>query len=446
MNEANVANTLTILGRTNVVPVFTHWKTVAENNPATRAAVKINSLFIANRSTNTLELDLRIARDPNFVPGAVYTGSNQYAWLMNRWLLPRQTTVVAISRDNPVWLQPGDFLQILASLNYCCEAVCSYEFVSDQAQAPEDFFTPAGPVLDLNAAPIVNSGDGSFGRTNGGGVELTWSPPLSTGGAAITNYLVQWRAKMIYATSPQTEGFTGWALLERPVSDIPNITFPTSVLLAWPRTLDWITTDYTPITMNFTSYNAGLSSGGVALAPQNVVGFQFRVAAYTPVGIGEWSAPSALIRMDSIGTVGDIGTTRVGVVEAVSLEALPNGVTLNWSGKEARLNPKTGEQLVIKDYRIRWSDDNGVTWLPSAAGVRLYNPVSPPPSTAEVRNLINGVDYVFSLQTICERTIGNITDELVGPWSLPTRNVMPPGLSTTSQAQAALKAMFVRWI
>jgi hypothetical protein len=443
MPEANVANTVAILGRTNVVPVFTHWKTVVFNDPTNRAAVRVNSLFITNRSTNTVDVDLRIARDQQFAPGAVYYGNNSYSYLMNKWVLPKQTTVIAISRDNPIWLQPGDFLQIAGSLNYCLEAVCSYEFISDQSPEPTTTLTTAGPILNLNAAPVFKSGGGDFGGTSGGGVELTWSPPFSTGGVAISNYLVQFRAKVVYSTSPLIEGFSGWALLEKPVSSVPNLVLMPNALLAYPRSLSDIAFSYNPLPIDFTSFN-----GAVGLTPSNVVGFQFRVAAYTPMGLGAWSEPSEMIRMDAIGTIGDFtigNAAKVGVVEAISIEALPNGATVNWAGKEARTNPRGGEMLTIKDYRVRWSDDNGVTWLPSAAGIRLNNIIVPPPSSVEIRGLQNGVDYTFSVQTICSRVYGNEEDEIVGPWSLPSRNITPPGYTNSTQAQAALKAVFMRW-
>lgn len=449
MQEANVANTVTILGKTNATPVWTHWKTIAQNDPANRAALKINSLFITNRSADNVTVDMRLARDVQYVPGSVYYGRNSYFYLMNKWPLPYQTTVVAISRDNPIWLQPGDFLQILSNLNYCCEAVCSYEFVSDQAPESVVSVVPSPPVLNLNAAPIFKSGTGNHGGTLNGGVELTWSPPFWTGGAEITNYLVQARFKVVVSASPRIEGFTGWFALERPVSSSPNLTMYPSFLLMAPRSTADISAAYSPFTVNLTTFNSNLSVGGVTLNSTNVVGFQFRVAPYTPAGLGQWSEPSEMLLMDSIGTIGDYtanNLTRVGVVEAISVEALPNGATLSWEGKTARLNPKTGESLTIKDYRIRWSDDNGATWLPSAAGIRLNNP-NGPNSGAEVRGLLNGVNYVFSVQTICTRThtASGITDELVGPWSLPTRNVVPPGYTTPTQAQNAVKVMFVRW-
>ena len=464
MQEANVANTVTILGKTDAIPIWTHWKTMVQNDPANRAAIKINSLFITNRSTDIVTINVRLARDVQYVPGAVYYGVNSYFHLMNKWPLPPQTTVIAISRDNPMWLQPGDFLQLLGSLNYCCDAICSYEFVSDRSPAPVSSVSPSQPVMHLNAAPIFKSGGGETGTLNGG-VELTWSPPFWTGGVEITNYLVQIRLKLVLSTSPQVEGYTGWFTLERPVSSIPNLTINPAALanppnyslfLMSPRDTGYINSNYSPLGINLTTFAATteLSIGGVPLDSTNVLGFQFRVAPYTPVGLGQWSAPSELLRMDSVGTVGDytIGTGSdevrgIGVVEAINIEGLPNGATLNWEGREAKLNPKNSDEtLEIYDYRVRWSDDNGATWLPHAAGLRLNNPAGPL-SGAEVRGLLNGVDYVFSVQTICKRTYTGVPgfDELVGPWSLPTRVVTPPGYTTPTQAQNAVKVMFVRW-
>ena len=80
-----------------------------------------------------------------------------------------------------------------------------------------------------------------------------------------------------------------------------------------------------------------------------------------------------------------------------------------------------------------------MTWLPTASGIRLGSAAT----NAEIRTLQNGVDYVFSLQTICERNADPL-DEIVGPWSPPTRNVCPPGVAD-SQAQNTVRAMFIRW-
>jgi hypothetical protein len=151
--------------------------------------------------------------------------------------------------------------------------------------------------------------------------------------------------------------------------------------------------------------------------------------------------------------VGDIykdGTTTVGVIEAVDISPIQNGAILNWSGQEPQQSPKVGETLTILGYNIRWSSDNGMTWLPSPNGVRRNNDtVAFEGGEARFQlsgGLQNGEYYVFSLQTICRRTFGGVVSEIVGPWTPPTRAVCPPGDGTDPLSQGAVKAMFVTWV
>lgn len=422
MNEANVANTTAILGRTNTVQAYTHWRTVVFNDPNQRAAIKINSLFITNRSINNVFVDLRIARNPVLATGAIYTENNSYHYLMNEWVLPRKTTVIAISRDNPVWLQPGDFIQIVSSLNYCADVVCSYEYISDQSPLPDLSVTTPGPVLNLNAAPVYGTG----------GVHLTWTPPLTDGGVDISNYLVLCRYKVVVSTSPYSEAWEDWRLLEKPTTDIPSLTLVDSVVLSNPRPLEFVSTlsnAYAPSTVNFND--------------TDIVAFQFAVAAVNAMGVGPFSAASSALRVDAIGVVGD-NDPYIGIIEAISAVPLPNGVSLNWEGHEAKLTPLSSpfETLTVVNYRVRWSVDNGMTWLPTPDGV----PTNSDDSFLQIRGLQNGVDYVFSIQTICTRVREMETDTLAGPWSPNTIVITPPGYGNTAQAQAAVRAMFVRWV
>jgi len=444
MSEANVANTTTILGRTNAVPVFTHWKTIVFNDPSNQAAIKINSLFVVNRAVETVNFDMRLAREPYLAPGALYSEGNSYTYLMKNWALPMYTTAVVISRDNPIWLQPGDFIQVAGGLNYCLEALCSYEFISDISPAPSITFTVPEPVLNLNAAPVYGSE----------GVQLTWSPPLADGGLAISNYLVFFRCKVVFATSPYTELWTGWNLLERPVSSIPNLTTIKSVLLSRPRSLSGINAAYSPLSIDLKGGTFPIQTdtdprtGDPIFTDMPIVGFQFQVAAYNAAGLGQWGDPSDLIRLDAIGMVGDetTGTSRVGVIEAISLTALPNGVSLSWENRIPKITPDTNETITIVNYRIRWSNDNGITWLPSPHGSLIGVDTVDPDPEAHVRGLQNGIDYIFSLQAVCERTKADYTDRLTGPWSPPTRSMTPPGFPSDAQALAAIRTMFVRWV
>lgn len=431
MNEANIANTATILGRTNTTLLFTHWKTIVYNDPRNRAAIKINSLFITNRSVDTVSVDVRITRNPSFGDHAVYNDNNYYAYLMNEWYLPAKTSVIAISRDNPLWLQPGDFLQISAGQNYSAGATCSFEYVSDEPFVPNTTITQPGPVMNLNVAP-------TYGGTEG--VQLTWSPPLLDGGAPISNYLVLCRQRVVESASPVVEGWTDWRLVERPVSNIPSLSFSTNILFSTPFKL-FLGNYYSRDRLDSLPLLFAYSPEIVKIKPtgSDVVGFEFAVAAHNSVALGPFSQSSGLIRIDAIGTVGDnAANAKTGAVEEISVAVSPNKVSLDWSG----YLPVVASDITITNYRVRWSHDGGMTWLPSPNGAAT-NSTKP---AVDINGLENGLDYEFSIQAIGTRTAGGESQTVVGPWSPNTRVLRPPGPLDEPQAIQRMETMFVRWV
>jgi hypothetical protein len=440
MPEANVANTITILGKTSTVKAATHWKTIALNDPANRAALKINSLFITNNSRLFyVDVDLRVGRLTPQVPGALNRDSI-YTSFINILTIPLGATVVAISRDNPIWLQPGDFLQIIASRNYWADVVCSYEFVSDRDLSPTMTLAPPSQVLHINAAETYfpPGTSPSQGDISSGGAHLSWSPPFDDGGVAITNYVVQMRALLRYVASSATEGesaeqtiingsseiWSGWISLHKPVTDVTNLHIPQTVLTA---------VEYS----NGPLFEADLADSQSALfdASLEIQGWQFRVTAINPVGVGPFSPPSAILKLRAIPSLD------------VTAEAGVNRVTLEW--QKPALTPPAGTAYALTDYNVRWSSDNGMTWLPSPAGYRLYGAGTDTPSAHStiVANLQNGVYYTFSVQPIVLKDAGTpYEQEVVGPWSAPTRNVMPPGEADLAALESQLQTLFVKWV
>jgi hypothetical protein len=444
MAEANVANTATILGKTTVTRVATHWKTVAYNDPQNTAALKINSLFITNRTPQyNIDVDVRISRAKPPRPGSMIADA-EYHWFISTLTLPVGTTLVAISRDNPIWLQPGDAIQILASRNFYVEAVCSYEFISDVLTAPAPVITPPGAVLNLNASQMLN---------NDGGAQLAWTPPLSDGGAAITNYVVQVRS-IVETTSP-TEAqpvyrYGYWYSLHKPVSPAPNYAISASMFNPAARNVG-VTINSSPpmaqtekpveVELQFVnsmrlSTNMELTAAGPYDVPFSTfqsggnVAFQFRVAALNAAGLGVWSDPSSFVRINMVGSV------------AVNATALPNRVDLSWSVPATNLGSVPSlNDLTLIGHNIRWSSDNGMTWLPTAAGQR----VAGSNRVATVSYLQNGTYYTFSVQPVYLATNQTAQFEIAGPWSAPTRNVLPPG-NDFAALQSSLSALFVRWI
>jgi hypothetical protein len=178
----------------------------------------------------------------------------------------------------------------------------------------------------------------------------------------------------------------------------------------------------------------------VSIKPTStIVGFEFAVAAHNSVALGPFSQGSGLIRVDAIGTVGDSETTtKVGAVEEISAAVSPNKVSLDWTG----YRPKTEAGITIINYRVRWSHDSGMTWLPSPNGVETGSTKS----AVDINGLENGLDYEFSLQAIATRTVNSVTQTIVGPWSPNTRVLRPPGPADEPQAIQRMETMFVRWV
>ena len=445
MPEANVANTVTILGKTSVARAATHWKTIAYNDPQNSAALKINSLFITNKTTTyNIDIDVRISRAVPPRPGALLSDAS-YHWFISALTIPVGTTLVAISRDNPIWLQPGDAIQVLASRNYYVETVCSYEFISDNLTTPVPTVTAPSQVLNLNAAQMLDTD---------GGVQLAWTPPLSDGGAAITNYVVQVRG-IVEATSPEGQpvlNYGYWYALHKPVSPEPNYAISASIFN--PANSDisvTLASTMTPPPKNSVAFaltnglelatNLAVTAAGPVDIPfstfqssGNIV-FQFRVAAYNAAGLGAWSAPSATVRINMV-------DSRVVATVNVTAVALPNRADLSWTAATTNQNSVPSiDNLTIVAHNIRWSSDNGVTWLPSPSGQRVESDAR----VATISNLQNGTYYTFSVQSVYLAHVGAASFEVAGPWSAPTRNILPPGDDFQS-LQAALSTLFVRWV
>ena len=465
MPDPNVANTVTILGKTDVAAVSTHWKTLVYNDTQARAALKINSLFLTNKSASyNVEIDVRIARMQQATGGAIL-GRAVYTNFLSAMSLVVGYTVIAISRDNPIWLEPGDALQVLASRNYWVEAVCSYEYISDTGGNPYQTTTTPGQVLNLNASQMHSSN---------GGVQLAWTPPFDDGGDPITNYVVQYQS-VTKGTAPLTGAvvynYGTWYSLHKPASPTvnysvaasifePEYSFPveTASLLSpshYTQTLPLSTArlslsmskgiDPTKtlkmtsgLVANSVSYSDPQGPGGPKIIPFTTftgsgsnVGVRFRVAAYNARGLGIWSDPSETI------LVNKVEPPEVNVI------ALPNRAELTWtSGEFDSAFLAAGGNVQLYAHKVRWSDDNGMTWIPNPSGQRLESPAL----AATVGNLQNGTYYAFSVQSIYLVTGADGSSfEVSSPWSAPIENVIPPG-NDFEALEAATSSVWVRWV
>lgn len=236
MTEPNIAETVYIVGRTDLASIDTFYKTLTVNPPASGRAYKINSFFIANKDqTYAVDVDVLVQR-----------GTDTFK-MATTVTIPADAVLVLISKDNPFWLQEGDFIRLRAAANYRADAICSYEIMGDQVVPGTEYTVPGVP-RNLTA----NTGGSQQGY-------IAWEQPLNDGGLPIRNYIVQ------YAIDDDQ---FNWITPDKPENALKEITV------------------------------TGLS---------NSTNYIFRVAAYNLVGVGPFTNPSDPVFITSFSKVRNVG-------------------------------------------------------------------------------------------------------------------------------------------
>lgn len=119
MANPNIVNVTDIRGKTAVQNVTNSATTIVSNAAGSNKVLKINTLTVANiNGTNTVEISVFVVRS-----------ATSYA-LASTIVVPADTTLVAISKQTSIYLEEGDSITTLASLNSYAQAVCSYEEIS----------------------------------------------------------------------------------------------------------------------------------------------------------------------------------------------------------------------------------------------------------------------------------------------------------------------------
>jgi hypothetical protein len=119
MTAPNILQVTTILGKTDVLNVTTTPTAITSNAAASGKVYKVNCVVVANvNGTN-----------PGDVTIDLYRGGVAYR-LVNTISVVNDSTLIAIGRDYPLYLEEGDDLRLTASANSYLTAVCSYEVIS----------------------------------------------------------------------------------------------------------------------------------------------------------------------------------------------------------------------------------------------------------------------------------------------------------------------------
>jgi ELWxxDGT repeat protein len=169
------------------------------------------------------------------------------------------------------------------------------------------------------------------GTPGNGQVSLSWTAPASNGGSAISDYVVQ---------------------------------FKTASATTWTTFADGTSTATSAVVNGLTNGTA----------------YVFQVAAVNSAGTGAYSTSSSTITPIAPVSAPGVPTALVGTPG--------NGrVSLSWSA------PSSDGGAAITDYAVRYSPDNGATW------VRFNDGISQATS-ATVTGLTNGIAYVFKISAI----------------------------------------------
>ncbi len=116
MANPNIVQTSIIKGRTDAVNVGTAVSTMASNAAASARVFKINCLLVSNIDGSS-NVDVNVS---------LYRGSVDY-YIAKTVSVPADSTLVAIGKENPMYLVEGDSIRVVAGADGMAQAICSYE-------------------------------------------------------------------------------------------------------------------------------------------------------------------------------------------------------------------------------------------------------------------------------------------------------------------------------
>jgi cyclophilin family peptidyl-prolyl cis-trans isomerase len=287
--------------------------------------------------------------------------------------------------------------------------------VFDATDFKELSFTSTWQSLAAPGDPSSVSGTAGAGQ-----VSLSWTAPASTGGSAITDYIIEYSSNNGVSWTPFADGTstattatvtglangTSYVFRVAAKNSVGTGLFSANSAAVTPRTMPGAPTGVTGAAGNTEvslSWTAPVSTGGSAITDYiieyssnnglswtlfadgtsttttatltglaNGTSYVFRVAAKNSAGTGLFSANSAAVTP----------RTLAGPPTGVSGTAGTGQVSLSWTA------PASTGGSAITDYIIEYSSNNGVTWTPFADGTSTA-------TTATVTGLANGTSYVF---------------------------------------------------
>jgi len=266
---------------------------------------------------------------------------------------------------------------------------------------------------------------GLTGVAGNGRVTLSWTAPASNGGAAISDYRVQYSSDnggswssfgdaVSSATSTTVAGLVNgksYVFRVAAVNAAGAGAYGLKSAAVTPRTVPGVLTGIAGVPGNGSvtlSFGAPATNGGAAVTDYRVqyssdngvrwtlfadavssvtsttvtglvngTTYVFRVAALNAAGAGGYSAKSAAVTPRTVPSAPTQLTTT----------AVPGKVTLAWRV------PGSNGGAAIADYTVQYSSNNGTTWRTYADGVSSA-------TAATVKGLVRGTSYVFRVAAV----------------------------------------------
>lgn len=119
MANPNIVATTVIRGKTDVCAVLTSPTTLVSNPSSSGKVFKVNCLLVSNID-GSYGIDVDVS---------LYRGSVDY-YIAKTVTVPADSSLVAIGKENPIYLNEGDSIRVTAQSVDYAQAICSYEEIS----------------------------------------------------------------------------------------------------------------------------------------------------------------------------------------------------------------------------------------------------------------------------------------------------------------------------
>jgi hypothetical protein len=119
MAAPNIVSVSNITGKTAPLIVTTSVQSILSNSANSGKVFKVNTFMVSNvNGSASAQISLSLHRN-----------STEYK-IASTIYVPANSTLILVSKDTSVYLEEGDELRVIASVNNYLHAVCSYESIS----------------------------------------------------------------------------------------------------------------------------------------------------------------------------------------------------------------------------------------------------------------------------------------------------------------------------